>query len=303
MSYSLILHGGAGKGTKSFFEKIKSIDPIFENLEVKYKESLFRITTIGESMLKNGYSALDVVEKCCIELENDELFNSGKGASRDKEGNITHEAVIVDGKTLNSGGICDTNIIHNPITFARFLLNKSLVLSGNKNIKKYYIENKNLDKKNNIAITTPKYFISEFRDKLSKLNKELDTIGVVAMDIYGNIASGSSTGGLTNRPVGRIGDTHMNGISTIAANNIGGMAVSGRGENIIKHHVASNVFYRMKYGKVSIKTAINKVVKECPECGIIGIDKKGTIYHNKNTDRMYIGKCSNKMNVNVSIWN
>ena len=303
MSYSLILHGGAGNGTKLFFSKIRSIDPIFENLEEQYKFYLYNITKLGEDMLKDGYSALDVVERCCIELENNELFNAGKGASKDNKGNISHEAVIVDGKTLKSGAICDSNIIQNPITFARFLLQKSLILCGSSNIKKYYLENKTLDKKKNINITSPKWFNSIFRDKLSKLSTELDTVGVVAMDIFGNIASASSTGGLTNRETGRIGDTHINGISTIANNKYGAIAVSGNGENIIKHHVASNVFYQMKYGKVSIKNAINKVIKDCPNCGIIGIDKKGIIYHNKNTERMYIGKCSNNMNIEVSIWN
>jgi len=308
MSYSLILHGGAGKGSKAFFNKIKEIDPAFENLETLYKEALFNITSIGKQMLEDGYKAIDVVERCCYELENNELFNAGVGSSRDIEGNITHEAVIVDGRTLNYGGICDSNIITNPICAAKVLLSKSIILCGNKNIKKYIIDN-NLEHKLNCntehskqVFTTSSHFKSAFRDKLSKLNKELDTVGVVAQDIFGNIASCSSTGGLTGRPVGRLGDTHMNGISTIANNKHCGIAVSGNGENIIKHHGASNVYYNMKYAKVSIKTAINRAIKECPQCGIIGIDKKGNIYHNKNTERMYIGKCSSKMNIETSIW-
>lgn len=299
MSFSLIIHGGAGSGSKSLFTRLHHSDNIFENMETLYKDALYNITAIGQQMLKDGSTAIDVVERCCIELENNELFNAGVGSSRDIEGNITHEAVIVDGKTLKSGGICDSNIIKNPIRCARLLLSKSLTLSGNKNIKKFIIDNKHM---RHIDITTPSHFKSEFRDKLSKVNKELDTVGVVARDIFGNIASCSSTGGLTDRPVGRIGDTHMNGVSTIADNKYGGIAVSGNGENIIKHHAASNVYYNIKIGHVSMKTAINKVIKECPNCGIIGIDKKGTIYHNKNTERMYIGKCSNKTDIVVSIW-
>tara|TARA_B110000971_G_scaffold197353_2_gene213149 strand:+ start:172 stop:1071 length:900 start_codon:yes stop_codon:yes gene_type:complete len=299
MSFSLIIHGGAGSGSKSLFTRLHHSDNIFENMETLYKDALYNITAIGQQMLKDGSTAIDVVERCCIELENNELFNAGVGSSRDIEGNITHEAVIVDGKTLKSGGICDSNIIKNPIRCARLLLSKSLTLSGNKNIKKFIIDNKLL---RHIDITTPSHFKSEFRDKLSKVNKELDTVGVVARDIFGNIASCSSTGGLTDLPVGRIGDTHMNGVSTIADNKYGGIAVSGNGENIIKHHAASNVYYNIKIGHVSMKTAITKVIKECPNCGIIGIDKKGTIYHNKNTERMYIGKCSNKTDIVVSIW-
>lgn len=299
MSFSLIIHGGAGSGSKSLFTRLHHSDNIFENMETLYKDALYNITAIGQQMLKDGSTAIDVVERCCIELENNELFNAGVGSSCDIEGNITHEAVIVDGKTLKSGGICDSNIIKNPIRCARLLLSKSLTLSGNKNIKKFIIDNKHM---RHIDITTPSHFKSEFRDKLSKVNKELDTVGVVARDIFGNIASCSSTGGLTDRPVGRIGDTHMNGVSTIADNKYGGIAVSGNGENIIKHHAASNVYYNIKIGHVSMKTAINKVIKECPNCGIIGIDKKGTIYHNKNTERMYIGKCSNKTDIVVSIW-
>ena len=303
MSYSLILHGGAGAGSKSFFMKIKHIDPVFENLETLYKESLYTITSIGEQMLKDGHKAIDVVERCCIELENNELFNAGIGASKDIDGNITHEAVLVDGKTGNYGAICDSNTVKNPIRVARLLLPKLLVLCGNKNIKKFITSNKlgnNTD--NNPIFTTPGYFKSIFRDKLSKLRKELDTVGVVALDIFGNIASGSSTGGLTGRPAGRLGDTHMNGVSTIADNKYCGIAVSGIGENIIKHHVASNVLYNIKYAKVTLASAINKGIKGCPGCGIIGIDKKGVIYHNKNTERMYIGKCSSNTGIEVSIW-
>ena len=316
MTYSLIIHGGAGKGSKSFFNKIKKKDPAFRNLEDQYKSALHNITKIGEDMLKDGHKALDVVEVCCSYLEDNELFNAGVGASKDIEGNITHEATIVDGKTLNFGSVCDCNIINNPIKFAKLLLPHSLTLCGNKNIRKHlnnkhsnnkhlnnkHSNNKQSSPKTNIKQTTMKHFNSVFRDKLSKLTQELDTCGVVAMDRYGNIASGSSTGGLTNRPVGRIGDTHINGISTIADNNLCGICVSGCGEEIIKHHVASNVFYQMKYGNVSLKSAINKVLKECNNCGIVGIDKSGSIYHNKNTERMYIGKCSNKTDISVEIW-
>ena len=299
MSYSLILHGGAGAGTKAFFSKLKQVDPVFENLETLYMESLYNITSIGEQMLKNNHTALDVVERCCCELENNELFNAGIGSSKDIDDNITHEAIIVDGRTGDYGGICDSNIVKNPIQVARLLLSKSLVLCGNKNIKKYITGDKRYNKN---MFTTSNYFKSIFRDKLNLLSKELDTVGVVARDIFGNIASCSSTGGLTGRPVGRLGDTHMNGVSTIADNKYCGIAVSGIGENIIKHHVASDVLYNIKYAKVTLTNAINKGIKDCPGCGIIGIDKKGNIYHNKNTERMYIGKCSSTKNIEVSIW-
>ena len=299
MSYSLILHGGAGIGSKLFFSNIQKKDSFFVNLEEEYRNALYSITDIGNQMLKNGSNAIDVVEKCCIELENNELFNAGIGSSSDIENKISHEAIIVDGKTLNFGGICNSNQIKNPIKLAKLLLSKSIIISGNKNIKNYYI--KHLSNKK-LLFTSPQYFKSVFREKIKKYIKEMDTIGVVARDIYGNIASGSSTGGLTNRPCGRLGDTHMNGISTIADNRYAGIVVTGHGENIIKHHVASNVFYNIKYSNISLKKAINKVIKECPKCGIIGIDNKGNIFHNKNTDRMYVGMCSNKLSIKISIW-
>ena len=300
MTYSLIIHGGAGKGTKSFFSKIKSIDKDFLNLEEDYKNALYNITKIGNDLLQTGKKAIDVVEQCCIELENNELFNAGIGASKNIENKVTHEAIIVDGKTLNYGSICECNIIKNPITFSKLLLRDSKIICGNSNIKKYYNNNKKYS--NNIRFTTSKYFNSEFKNKLNKLYQEMDTVGVVALDIYGNIASCSSTGGLSNRLPGRIGDTHINGISTIADNKYCGIAVSGCGENIIKYHVGSNILYQMKYGKKDLQSAINNILKECYNCGIIGIDKKGNIYHNKNTERMYIGKCSNKTNITTFIW-
>ena len=300
MKYSLIIHGGAGKGSKSFFNNIKSIDTQFVNLIDDYNNALYTITLLGKDLLEKGYKAIDVVERCCIELENNELFNAGIGSSKNIENKITHEATIVDGKTLNYGSICECNIIKNPITFSKFLLNDSMILCGNTNIKKYY--NKNKKKSNNIEFTLSNYFESKFKSKLNKLYQEMDTVGVVALDIYGNIASGSSTGGLTNRLSGRIGDTHINGVSTIADNKYCGLAVSGCGENIIKHHVASNILYQIKYGKKNLKLSIDNVLKECPSCGIIGIDKQGNIYYNKNTERMFIGYCSNKSDIKTSIW-
>lgn len=300
MKYSLIIHGGAGKGSKSFFNNIKSIDIRFTNLVNVYNNALYEITQYGKELLENGVKAIDVVEKCCIKLENNELFNAGIGSSKNIDNKITHEATIVDGKTLNYGSICECNIIKNPITFSKFLLKDSMILCGNTNIKNYYYNNNK--KPNNVEFVKSNYFTSELKSALNSLYQELDTVGVVALDIYGNIASCSSTGGLSNRLSGRIGDTHINGISTIADNKYCGLAVSGCGENIIKHHVASNVFYQLKYSKKNLKTCIDNILKECPKCGIIGIDKEGDIYYNKNTERMFIGYCSNKLDINTSIW-
>ena len=249
-------------------------------------------------MLKNGKSAIDVVEQCCKELEDDELFNAGIGATKDLENHIYHEAVIVDGKTKDWGGMCYGNIVKNPIQLARKIMeNNPKMITGNDNLKK-------ICENYEIPTVNTSYFNSDFRNKLDTLSDDLGTIGVVARDIYGNIGSGTSTGGRKNKIPGRLGDTHINGSSTVADNNYCGISVTGYGEYIITHHVASQILYQMKFGEDTLNDSIKNIIDEISpfQCGIIGIDKDGEICHSKNTERMYIGLVSYKLPIKTLLW-
>ena len=280
MNYSIILHGGAGESLKNI---IKDSNKLYE-LETLYRKSLMKILKSGINLLKKGHSAIDVVEKCCIKLENNELFNAGVGATKNEENNIFHDAIIIDGKTKNWGAICNSNIVKNPIKICKHIMNESSKLIGdNDNIKKYC-------KLNNLPTVNQRHFKSDIRDLFDSISLDYGTVGIIVKDIYGNMCAATSTGGKTNKVPGRIGDTPMNGISTICDNNIGSVTVTGKGEEILKHHVASQVFYQVKYSNKSIKKSIDTTLKEINSgvCGIIGMDKNGNIYHNKNTPRMYV---------------
>ena len=134
MSYSIIIHGGAGSSLKEFITDEKEL----KQIERLYLNALKQIINFGTRLLQNNVSAIDVVERCCIKLENNELFNAGIGATRNIENKIFHDAIIVDGKTRDWGAISNCNIYKNPIKLAKHIMNKKMgFISGNENIKKY----------------------------------------------------------------------------------------------------------------------------------------------------------------------
>ena len=295
MSYSIIIHGGAGSSLREFITDKKEL----KQIEKLYLDALKKIINFGKNLLQNNIPAIDVVERCCIKLENNELFNAGIGATKNKENKIFHDAIIVNGKTRNWGAISNCNIHKNPVKLAKHIMNKNNMglICGNENIKKYCHSHK-------ISTVNSQYFKSKFRNMLDKLDDDLGTVGVVVRDKFGNICCATSTGGLTNKMPGRIGDTPMCGISSIASNQICGISVSGQGEEIIKNNVASKIFYQMKYTNKSLSECIDDTLENMPSgtCGIISIDSHGNIYFNKNTKRMYIASTDSKNNTNISLY-
>lgn len=294
MSYSIIIHGGAGSSLR---EVISDKDEL-KYIEKKYFDALKLIIKFGIRLLQNNVPAIDVVERCCVKLENNELFNAGIGATKNEENKIFHDAIIIDGKTRNWGAISNCNIHKNPVKLAKHIMNKKTgLISGNENIKKYC-------NSNHINTVDSRYFNSKFRNKLDTLSDDLGTVGVVVRDKLGNICCATSTGGLTNKIPGRIGDTPMCGNSSISSNDICGISVSGRGEEIIKNNVASKIFFQMKYTNKSLSECIDNTIEDMPDntCGIIGIDSKGTVYFNKNTKRMYVASADSKNNINISLY-
>ena len=158
-------------------------------------------------------------------------------------------------------------------------------------------------KKFNQSLTNYNYFKSEFRNSLATLSNDMGTVGVVALDMSHNICSGTSTGGRQNKKVGRIGDTPLIGISTIADNNYLGLSCTGNGEEIIKQNTASQILYRCKFNKETLKEAITNTLNNINgSCGIIGIDKQGEIYFKSNTERMYTGYVSSKEKLSTFLW-
>ena len=303
--YAIIIHGGAGNGSIKLFDKLEANYEEFKNLRIRFKESLDTCSNIGKYLLENGKLAVDAVEECIRYLEDNELFNAGIGAVKDEQNQIYHDACITEGKDFKWGAICMSQNIKNPISLVRALMeNENRLICGNGvNIiaKKY-------EDKRNIVFVDNSYFRTNFRDKLDEVLEEkvnFGTVGVVALDKYGNICAGTSTGGLSKKPLGRIGDSPLIGISTIADNNYCGISCTGKGEEFIRHNVASNIKHRMEYLNESLKDAIDNTLNKLNKGtgGIIGLDKNGNVYSNFNTKRMYRSYYNSKEDKIVSeIW-
>ena len=304
--YVLVIHGGAGTLNKSQFTPA---------LEAKYKSGLDSALLVGNAILEKGGTALDAVEATVKVLENNPLFNAGKGAVFTNEGVNELDAAIMDGKTLAAGSIAGVRTIKNPITAARAVMEKSehVLLSG-KGAEVFAAAQ-------GIEMVDPSYFYTperwkglqraKQRDSIDQLKKvgqiafaaELDaerrkekygTVGAVALDMHGNLAAATSTGGMTNKKWGRIGDAPIIGSGTYANNNTVAISCTGWGEYFLRLVMAKSISDRMEYGGQSFALASETLVmKELPalggDGGLIAVDKNGNIALPFCTEGMYRG--------------
>ena len=304
--YVLVIHGGAGTLNKSQFSPA---------LEAKYKSGLDSALLVGNAILEKGGAALDAVEATVKVLENNPLFNAGKGAVFTNEGVNELDAAIMDGKTLAAGSIAGVRTIKNPITAARAVMEKSehVLLSG-RGAEAFAAAQ-------GIEIVDPSYFYTperwkglqraKQRDSLDQIKKgsqiayasELEeqrrkdkygTVGAVALDSYGNLAAATSTGGMTNKKWGRIGDAPIIGSGTYANNNTVAISCTGWGEYFLRLVMAKSISDRMEFGGQSLALASETLVmKELPalggDGGLIAVDKNGNIALPFCTEGMYRG--------------
>ena len=285
--YALVIHGGAGsiyKGRYSPEEEKEYIDKLTEALN------------LGDSLLRNNKSSLDVVEAVINILENSPLFNSGKGAVFTSEGKNELDASIMDGKTLNAGAVAGVTTIKNPISAARKVMtnSKHVLLSG-KGAEKFAAEQ-------GLKIVEPSYFYTEKswnsylrrKKKIDSDKEKHGTVGCVALDKFGNLAAGTSTGGMTYKMYGRVGDSPIIGAGTYADNNTCAVSATGHGEFFIRNVVAYDISARMKYLNESIEESANYVINEKlkkinASGGVIAIDKNANISMPFNTSGMFRG--------------
>lgn len=316
-NFVLVIHGGAGTILK------KNMTP---EKERAYKEGLSHALQIGYQVLKKGGSALDAVELAVRVMEDDSLFNAGKGSVFTHEGKNELDAAIMDGKTLAAGSVASVSVIKNPITAARAVMEKSghVMLIG-KGAEEFA-------RQQGLEIVDPRYFYTEDRWKaLKKIQDstkvELDhgsdkipvkqpenkdhkygTVGAVALDMQGNLAAATSTGGMTNKKFGRVGDAPIIGAGTYADNNSCAVSCTGWGEYFIRLVVAKSVGDLMEYKKVSLKEATDELImKKVPQLGgdggLIAVDKKGNIAMPFNTAGMYRGYIKSDGSSEVKIYN
>lgn len=296
--YALVIHGGAG---------VILASDLSDEEEKAYYFSLDTALQIGENILKNGGSSLDAVEAVIVFLENDSLFNAGKGAVFTYEGKNELDASIMFGKDKTAGSVAGVTTIKNPIKAARAVMEKSphvmMVGSGAESFAKEI----------GIEMVDPSYFFTtrrwnshiELKNKENNpsatkdsidVDKKKGTVGCVALDKNGNISAGTSTGGMTNKKYNRVGDSPLIGAGTYADNQSCGISCTGHGEYFIRFSAAKDVAALVEYKNMDIRTAADEVIhqklgKTGGEGGLIGIDKQGNIVMSFNTPGMYRGYC------------
>ena len=286
--YVIVIHGGAGVITK------KNMTP---EKEAAYRKKLNEALETGQKMLENGASATETVIAVIKIMENSPLFNAGKGAVFTHDGKNELDASIMDGKTLNAGAVAGVTDVKNPIELAYAVMTKSkhVMLSG-KGASEFA-------KEQGLEIVDPSYFYTKSRweslqkvlENEKKAEKEKHgTVGCAVLDKYGNLAAGTSTGGMTNKQYGRIGDSPIIGAGTYADNATCAVSCTGHGEFFIRYVVAYTVSALMKYKNMSLQDAgneiINKTLKEVGgEGGLISVDKDGNVAMPFNTPGMFRG--------------
>ena len=277
---AIVIHGGAGIILKENISKTKE-DSIINKLD----EAISK----GWALLKNGGSSeLAVIETIKI-LEDSPLFNAGKGSVFNSNGKVENDASIMRGSDLGAGASSGTSNVKNPITLASDVMNHSehVFLSGK--------GAENFAKERNLDIVDNKYFHTDFRYN-QLLNKKDEnkygTVGCVAIDINGNIVAGTSTGGVTNKKWGRIGDSPIIGAGTYANNSTCGISSTGSGEYFIRTVAAYQVSSLLENHNYDLKKAMSKVIHEKiggigGDGGMIGIDKNSNVVMDFNTLGMY----------------
>lgn len=286
--YAIVIHGGAGVMSKS---------KISEERRAEYKEKLNEALELGEKMLKDGASATDVVVDVINILENSPLFNAGKGAVFSHSGKNELDASIMEGKTLNAGAVAGVLDIKNPINAARevMLNSKHVFLSGTGASE--------FAKEQGLELVPNNYFYTESRYKsLKRLQKKerdrtekdnMGTVGCAVLDSYGNLSAGTSTGGMTNKRYGRIGDAPIIGAGTYANNNTCAVSCTGHGEYYIRLGFARDISAMMEYKNLSVDQACREEIKKLGELegtgGVIAVDAKGNIAMEFNTSGMFRG--------------
>ncbi len=281
--YVLVIHGGAGTILK------KNMTP---EKEQAYREKLGEALAAGEQVLKSGGSSLDAVTKAIMVMENSPLFNAGKGAVFTAEGTNEMDASIMDGKDLKAGAVAGVRHIKNPILGARAVMENTphVLLSGE--------GAEELAAKSGLELVDSSYFFTEQRWKSylrARENAEKHgTVGAVALDTHGNLAAATSTGGMTYKMKGRVGDSPIIGAGTYADNATCAVSATGHGEYFMRYVVTYDITALMKYKGLSLKEAtdgviMNKLKTVGGNGGIIAVDKDGNIAMPFNTAGMFRG--------------
>jgi len=311
--FTMAIHGGAGTILK---------EDMTPDLEKAYLEGLRTALEAGYTILQKGGSSVEAVKASVIILEDNLLFNAGRGSVFTKKGVHEMDAAIMDGKTLDAGAVAGVSNVRNPVELATDVMQHSdhVFLSGT-GANDFAI-------KRGIKLEPDEYFFSQFRydqwkamrdsdhyaldhsrDKVEALmkDKKFGTVGAVACDKNGNVAAATSTGGMTNKKYGRIGDTPVIGCGNYANNKTCAVSCTGHGEIFIKAVAAYDVSALMDYKHWDLQQAMDEVVNKKlvamqGEGGMIGVDANGNFALMFNSAGMYRGVKSSDGTDTVSIY-
>ncbi|HEX7494252.1 MAG TPA: isoaspartyl peptidase/L-asparaginase [Bacteroidales bacterium] len=280
--WAIVIHGGAGGISR------ENLSP---EMDKEYRSALLVALNTGKNILKEGGSALDAVEQTIRTMEDNPLFNAGKGAVFTHEGKNELDAAIMDGSNLAAGAVAGVTDIKNPITAAkRVMTNSPHVLLTGAGASQFA-------KEQGLEMVPPSYFYTERRfDELQEILKreKNGTVGCCALDKNGNLAAGTSTGGMANKRYNRVGDSPIIGAGTYANNNTCAVSATGHGEYFIRWTVAHDISALMEYKGLSLKDASelvvnDKLVKAGGSGGVICIDRSGNISMPFNSTGMFRG--------------
>lgn len=311
--FTIVIHGGAGTIRK---------EDMTPDLEKAYQDGLSEGLKAGYAVLKEGGSAVNAVKAALVVMEDNVLFNAGRGSVFTKKGLQEMDAAIMDGKDLSAGAIAGVRNVRNPIELATEVMRNSnhVFLSG-KGANDFAI-------KQGIKLEPDEYFFSQFRydqwksirdsdnysldhthQRVEELMKDrkFGTVGAVACDMNGNIAAATSTGGMTNKKFGRIGDSPLIGSGTYANNKTCGISCTGHGEMFIRTVAAYDVSALMEYRGFSLQQACEEVVMKKlvdidGEGGLIAVDNQGTPAMVFNSAGMYRGMKSSDGSFEIAIY-
>ncbi len=297
-AWAMAIHGGAGTILK------ENMTP---ELEKQYEEKLTEALQAGAEILKNDGSSLDAVTAAIQVMENSPLFNAGKGAVFTAEGTNEMDASIMDGNNLMAGAVAGVKHIKNPILAARAVMEQSphvmLIGTGAED----FAQSQGLQLIDSTYFFTQNRWESYLKAKQKAQNEKFGTCGAVALDQQGNLAAGTSTGGMTYKMKGRVGDSPIIGAGTYADNNSCAVSATGHGEYFIRNVVAFQVGSLMKYKNLTLDQAAHFVVDEvlqpgAGDGGIIAIDTLGNISMPFNTAGMYRGSVTSEREPQVAIY-
>ncbi len=280
---AVVIHGGAGTVSRENMDSVT---------EVAYRAKLDEALQAAYTILEDGGSSCDAIQAAIVMMENSPLFNAGVGAVFTASGENELDASIMRGDDLNAGAVAGVKTVKNPILAAyQIMINSPHVMLAREGAEQFA-------KERGLELVDPSYFSTDPRKAqlekaIKKVEKEYGTVGAVAVDRQGNICAATSTGGMTNKKWGRIGDSPVIGAGTYANNNTCGFSGTGHGEYYIRTAAAHDVSALMEYKNLSVEeaaqTVMDKITKMDALGGMIAMDRFGNVAMPFNTSGMYRG--------------